>query len=198
MSGMDFNNAEPQRAGFDLIPEGAVVLLVAKLRPGGEGPGGWLRSSSTGCTMADFEFTVDGGEYDRRKLWALFVTDGVTDGHAKAASISRSRLRAMLESAHGIEPTDDSAPAMAKRQVDGWQVFDGLRFCAKIGKETGDLKNKMAGPQSERYPDKNTIKAVLTPDDADYISPGGAPAVSAGVVAKPAAANGAAKPAWAS
>lgn len=207
----DFNNAEPQFAGGTLIPENTVVLLVASLRPGQAGPGGWLKASQTGAVMADFEFVVDGGQHDRRKLWGNYVTEGTTEGHAKAANITRSRLRAMLESAFGIHPGDDSPDAMAKRQVAGWQAFDGLKFCAKIGIEQGGLKDKTAGPNSERYSDKNTIKAVLTPGDDDYIAPGpqqagfqtagsavasGMKAVGGAVAA--AAPSAAAKPSWAS
>lgn len=209
----DFNDAEPQFAGGSLIPENTVCLLVASLRPGGAGPGGWLKESvNTGCLMADFEFTVDGGDHDRRKLWSNYVTEGTTDGHAKAANITRSRLRAMLESAHGIHAGDDSPVALAKRQVAGWQAFDGLKFCAKIGVEQGGLKEKSAGPNSERYADKNIIKSVLTPDDADYINPGPQPAggmTTAGAAVSSAmkAAGGntakaapaaVAKPSWAS
>src|SRR5690606_10410982 len=123
MSDFDFNNAEPQRAMGALIPDNTVCLVVAKLRPGGQGPGGWLKTNNDGsCLMADFEFGIDGGEYDRRKFWSLFVTEGDTDGQKRAANITRSRLRAMLESAYGILPGDDSPEAIRKRQVAGWQA----------------------------------------------------------------------------
>lgn len=209
MSNMDFNAAEPQREFGALIPDGTIVLVVASLRPGQAGPGGWLKASQTGAEMADFEFTIDGGEYDRRKVWANWVTSGITDGHEKASNITRSRLRAMLESAYGIHPGDDSPDALAKRQVSGWQNFDGLKFCAKIGVETGGLKDKTAGPQSERYPDKNTLTPV-TPDDQRYIASGpqqaGFKSAGAAVQSAAKAAGGgtakavatAAKPAWAS
>ena len=195
MSDFDFNNADPQREMGALIPENTVVLVVASLRPGGNGPGGWLKASSTGAQMLDFEFTIDGGEFDRRKVWENWVTDGVTEGHAKAANITRSRCRALLESVHGISPKDDSAEAVAARRVDSWGDFDGLRFCAKIGIEPGGLKDKTAGPDSERYADKNKLKAILTPDDDDYIAP---VATAKPKAAKTGAAKaGAAKPSWA-
>lgn len=203
MSDFDFNNAEPQRGGGDFapIPEGTIVLVVSKLRPGGHGHGNWLKANNDGsCLMADFEFVIDGGEFDRRKIWSLWVVEGDTDGQKKAANISRSRLRAMLESAHRIDPADDSPQAMQARQVDGWQGFDGLKFCARVGIERG--KGDYVGK------DKNVLYPV-TPDDADYIAPGpqtggmktaGAVAsgVVAGVAAKAAAkANGGGKPSWA-
>jgi hypothetical protein len=182
MTNMDFNNAEPQRGFGDLIPDNTIALVVAKLRPGGAGPGGWLKASATGCDMMDLEFVVDGGEFDRRKFWGLFVTSGCTEGHEKAANITRSRLRAMLESAHGINAGDNSQAALAKRQVSGWGAFDG------------------------RYTDKNVLKAALTPDDTGYINPGPQAANAAGNASAgpasgpaPAAATGtaSAKPNWA-
>jgi hypothetical protein len=208
MSDFDFNYAEPQRAMGELIPENTVVLLVAHVRPGQAGPGGWLKDSQTGATMLDMEFTIDGGDHDRRKVWENWVTGGVTDGHEKAAAITRSRIRALLESVHGIDPSDDSEAAMQKRRIDGWGAIDGLKFCAKLGIEQGGLKDKTAGPQSERYSDKNKIKAILTPADAEYIAPGpqqagmqtaGAALKSAvsgaGAATKAAVAGG--KPSWA-
>lgn len=211
MSMFDFNGADPQRGGGSLIPDNTVALVVATLRPGGHGPGNWLKNSGDGsCLMADFEFTIEGGDFDRRKFWGLFVTEGTSEGQQKAAAISRARLRAMLESAHNVHPGDDSPDALAKRQVAGWQAFDGLRFCAKIGIEKGGLKDKTAGPNSERYADKNVLKAAITPDELDYINPGaqtaGARPVGQVVQSAGQAVGGqtgaavaaATKPAWAS
>lgn len=204
MEAMNFNDAEPQRGG-DLIPDNTVCMVVATLRPGGHGPGNWLKTNKVGdALMADFEFTVDGGEFDRRKFWGLFVTEGATEGQQKAAGITRSRLRAMLESAHAVHPGDDSPDAVAKRQVAGWQGFDGLRFCAKVGIEKG----------TDGYKDKNVLKAVITPDETSYLNPGqqsagmggmrtaGAAVQSAakaagGGTAAAVAAAGAGKPSWA-
>lgn len=210
MSDFDFNYAEPQRAMGDLIPDGTICLLVAHVRPGQAGPGGWLKASQTGAEMLDMEFTVDGGDHDRRKLWENWVTGGTTDGHQKAAGITRSRIRALLESVHGVDPTDDSETAQTKRRIDGWGALDGLKFCAKIGIEPGGLKDKTAGPQSERYADKNKIKAILTVGDGDYFAPGPqqagmqtagaalkAAANTAGGATK-AAVAGSPKPSWAS
>jgi hypothetical protein len=202
MSAFDFNNADPQREVGALIPENTVCVVVASLRPGGHGPGGWLKPNKNGdCLMADFEFTVEGGDFDRRKFWGLFVTEGATEGQQKAANITRSKLRAMLESAYGIHPGDDSPDAVTRRQVAGWQAFDGLRFCAKVGVEKG----------TGEYKDKNVLKAAITPDERDYLNPGpqtagattaGAAVASAtravgGAVASAGAAAGAAKPSWA-
>ena len=193
---MNFNEAEPQKTGFGSpIPHGTVAIVVASLRPGKAGPDGWLKENNDGsCVMADFEFTIDGGEFDRRKFWTMFVVDGETDGQKKAAAISRSRLRAMLESANGIEPSDESTKAIAARQVESWGDFDGLRFCARVGLEKGKPKNPDY-PKGDMYPDKNVLQEAVTPDNKDYI------ALSGVAQSKPRAAAPASsvtKPKWAS
>lgn len=209
MSDFDFNNAEPARAMGDLIPEDTVALVVINVREGGAGPGGVLKKSADQTAeMLDLEFIIDGGQYDRRRLWENWMTSGQSDGQQKAAGITRSRVRSTLESAHGLNPGDDSEPAMEKRRINGWAALDGLKICVKIGIEQGGLKDKTAGPNSERWPTKNKIKAILTPADGEYIAPGpqiggfqhaGAVAgkVAAAAAPKAAAAVGA-KPAWAS
>ena len=204
----DFNDAEPQR-GFsgDLIPDGTVALVAMTVRPGGQDEGGWLKASNDGgCLMLDAEFTIDGGDYDRRKLWANYVIKGSTEGHDKAAGISRSFLRAALESSRGIMPSDASPGALEARKIASYGDFDGITFCARIGIEKGNLKDRTAGPDSERWPDKNRLFAV-TPDEDDYIAVGASTfkpvgAVAAAAVAKAGAKSGVAapagKPAWAS
>jgi hypothetical protein len=209
MTAFDFNDADTQRSGGSLIPDGTVAVVVATLRPGGQGDGGWLRASQNNSlnNMLDFEFTVDGGEYDRRKFWTLLSYADqspakLDEKPAKSCAATRATLRAMLESAFGVLPTDGSDAALAKRKPTGWQSFDGIRFCAKIGIEKGSLKDPAAGPEGERYADKNKLIVAVTPDESKYISPGAqtATAGAASAVARPAAnasASAAAKPAWA-
>lgn len=197
----DFNDAPEQRSGFsgELIPEGTIAVVVASLRPGGHGPEGILKASSTGADMLDFEFTIQGGDYDRRKIWNLYVVNGVTEGHEKAANISKAALRAMLEASRNIQPSDTSPTAMEARKVSGYKDFDGLTFPIEIGEETGNLKDKTAGPNSERWPAKNVIRSIVTPDKPEYTSAGGGSSIkgSASAPSKPAAQARAAKPSWA-
>ena len=114
--------------------------------------------------MLDFEFVVVDGPQVKRKLWERMIISGTTDGHAKAAEISRGRLRAILESARGIKPNDMSAEARKARTAELGDL-DGLRFIAKIGVEKGRPKNDGSG---ENYPDRNTIAVVITPDRKDW------------------------------
>jgi hypothetical protein len=85
------------------------------------------------------------------------ILSGVTDGHAQAADITRSRLRAILESARGIKPADVSEAAK-KARVAEYNDFAGLRFLAKIGVE----------PAKGDYKAKNTLTEAITPDRKEW------------------------------
>lgn len=157
MSVMNFNDAEPQRESGGLIPEGTIALAVMTLRPGGFGDDGFIaKSKSSGNDMLDAEFTVAGGPFERRKVWKYFSLGG------DAVSITRSQLRAALESAFNIDPGDMSDAAMGRRSVPSYGSFDGLTVCIKVGIEKG----------KDSYPDKNVIRAFITPDQKGYINPG--------------------------
>ena len=178
----DFNNADHQQNGFDLIPAGTIVPLVMNIRPGGAGEGGWMKASqNSDAEMLDCEFVVESGPYAKRKLWQFMVLSGgkLNDkGDSIAGNISRSTLRAILESARNIMPDDMGDTAMRSRCVNGWQDFCGIVFLAKIGVE----KDKTG-----QYGDKNKIATVITPDMKDY-SDGGQSA-NAKLAAAPAATS---------
>ena len=104
---IDFNTAPEQRA-FDLIPADTICAVKMTIRPGGHGEDKMLkRSKDGGCEMLDCEFVIVDGPYAGRKFWESLVLNGTTSGHAKAAEISRGRLRGILESARGIKRNDD-------------------------------------------------------------------------------------------
>lgn len=157
MSFWDFNDA-PEQQG-DIIPAKTLARVVMTIRPGGHGDGGWLKQSDSGFEYLDAEMTVTSSPHATRKLWQNIGVGGPTDGHQKAAQISRALLRAILESARNVNPKDESDKARQARQVSGWQDFDGIEFAIEIGVE----KDK-----NNQYPDKNRIQKVLTPDHKDY------------------------------
>lgn len=203
MSIYDFNTAERARPQGELIPHNTPAMVVMSLRPGGHGDGNWLKSSKDGsCLMLDAEFTIDGGEFNRRKFWEMFVVEGDTDGQKTAADISRGKLRGIIESARGIDPTDTSPDAVAGRQISGWGDLDGLRFPCYIAIEKGKPKNDGSG---EKYDDKNTLNLAITPDDAEYVHPGpqnaatraAAPGATPRAAANAGGAKTSAKPSWA-
>jgi hypothetical protein len=183
MMAIDLNNAERQREGGDIIPDGTVAPVILKLRE--------LRpTKDKSGQMLDIEFTILAGPFAKRKFWGLMMVSGNgSEGHKKAVDITMSRIRGVLESAYGVLPSDDSEPAKAARRLKDWDDLDSLEFVARIGieKGTGD------------YKDKNVLKGAVTPDDDDYrgFSPKKPKSTGSNgsAAAKPA---GGSRPAWAS
>lgn len=190
----DFNNAQEQREG-GLIADGTVAAVHLTIRPGNAGEGGWEKRSKAGDSQAlDCEFTVVDGPFAKRKFWSLFTVSGTTEGHEKAAAISGSRIRGILESARGIRPDDESDNAKSARRISSYGDLDGLRFVAKIGIEKG----------KDGYKDKNTLDAAITPDRKAWVKveqvkqQGSFQQIAASNVAQAASQAGAAqKPSWA-
>ena len=180
MSNLDFNTAGIGGGAFELVPANTIAKVNMTIRPGGLGEGGWLtQSNSSDVQYLNCEFTVIEGDYAKRKFWSnLTVSGGKVDeqGRSIAGNITSETLRATLESAHGIKPTDESDEAKRKRMVGGYGDLNGMEFWAKVGIE----------PARGEYQAKNKLAAVVTPDKEGY---GGAPAQPAG--------NGTAQTAWA-
>src|SRR5262245_60375900 len=200
---MDFNGETGKQRSFDLIPHGTVAVVQMKVRPGNAGDGGWLKRSADGRSeQLDTDLTVIGGPHDKRKLWMLLTLGGTTEGHAKAAEISRIKLCAILESARGIKPGDESEAARQGRHVNSYEDFNGLRFIGKIGIEKGRPKPNGNG---DCFPDKNTILEVVTPDRKEWQKVEQAPppaAASGALTMQPPSSNGAGetvqRPDWSS
>ena len=191
---LDLNSASPQRS-FDLIPAGTIAAVQMIIRAGGAGEDDWLkRSADGGSEGLDCEFTVLDTDWARRKIWQYMILNGTTEGHAKAAEISRTLLRGIVESAFSIRPDDTSEAAQQKRKVD-LAGFNNLRFIARISIERS---------KDPAYDDKNKVSAV-TPDmkawkaveQLPVSTQTGLPGV-AGVTAAPGKpAQAIARPAWA-
>lgn len=192
----DFNGATEQREG-GLIPAETIAVVHLTVRPGNSGEGGWLKRSKAGDSMAlDCEFTVVEGQFAKRKFWSLMTVEGTTEGHSKAAEISASRIRGILESAKGIRPDDESPEAKAARKLTSWGDLNGLRFVAKIGVEKG----------KDGYKDKNTLDLAVTPDRKAWVKVEQPPrqqsfqqagAVAATVAATAGGQTVSSKPSWA-
>lgn len=164
---LDFNGAGEQRPD-GLIPDGTYCVIKASIKPGHHtlpesepaDIGLFTASKSSNAVMLNFEFTVSTGPHRGRKLWQyMTVAGGQTDddGISKAWKISKQTLKAILESALGIDPKDQSEHAVSARKPNSFSDFDGLEFAAKIGIEPGG-----------EYKDKNKIAYVVVPGDAEY------------------------------
>lgn len=184
---IDFNNAAPQggSGGNTLIPEGTIAPVILNVR-------GEKQTKAGDATMLDCEFIITAGEYKKRKFWGnMMVTSNGTDGHNMAVQITHSTVRAMLESAYGVDPVDDSPNALAARQINDWSDLDGLEFVARIKIEAG----------KGDYKDKNALAGAVTPDEPEYSGFRPAkPKMAAKAIVKAAPAAAAAnsgRPAWA-
>lgn len=158
----DFNNADNQNSGFELIPAGTIAPVVLHIKPGGEGEEGLLtQSQKSDAVYLMAEMTILQGPYATRRLWDNIGIDGGARDDAdnsKFGNIGRAKLRAILESARNVSPTDFSQAAAEKRRVNGFGDFEGLEFTVEIGVQ----------PAKDGYDAKNTIKKIITPDMKGY------------------------------
>ena len=189
---IDFNLAERQSApAGEPIPEGTVAPVIMALRE--------IKTGKSGAQGLDVEYTVTAGPFKGRKAWGwIGIAGNGSEGHNTMVRISHAALRAMLESAYGIDPADDKAAAMEARRINEWEDLDGLEFVARFSVEAAkDYVDQRTG-ETKTGKAKNTLRAV-TPDDQDYA--GFTPAKKGKAVA--AKVNGAVpvqggnRPAWA-
>ncbi len=163
----DLNDAEPLRSG-EIIPDGTFAKVTMTIRPGGvDGPfdidKGLLKpsgSAESDVLSLDCEFTVVDGLHARRKFWHSFtVSGGKVDekGASVGWNISKRMFRGMIDSALGLDPTDMSDAAKAKRQLRGLADLGGITFIAKIMVEASD-----------RYADKNRLERPVLPNEKEW------------------------------
>ncbi|MCE6967598.1 hypothetical protein [Cereibacter sphaeroides] len=162
----DLNDAQPQMAPIgELIPDGTFAKVRLTIRPGGVNgatpmDAGLLKASqSSDAKMLDCEFTVLEGPHARRKFWQSFtVAGGKLDekGQSIGWKISKSTFRAIVDSALGLDPRDESPAAKAKRVLPGLRHLEGIVFAARI------MVEPASNPQ---YRDQNRIANVVLPDE---------------------------------
>lgn len=165
----DLNDAQPQMAPVgELIPDGAFARVKLTIRPGGVNgatamDAGLLKASqSSDAKMLDCEFTVTEGPHARRKFWQSFtVAGGKLDekGQSIGWRISKSTFRAMVDSALGLDPRDETPATKAKRVLPGLRHLDGVVFAARI------MVEPASNPQ---YRDQNRIANVVLPDEPQH------------------------------
>ena len=153
----------------ELIPDGTFAKVAMTIRPGGAErrarpiDAGLLKASqSSDAKMLDCEFTVVEGPYARRKFWQNFtVAGGKVDekGQSKGWNISKSAFRAMVDSALGLDPKDESPAAKQKRVIQGLKQLDGIVFAARI------MVEPASNPQ---YKDANKLANVVLPGEPQY------------------------------
>ena len=198
MSWFDLNSADEQSNVSDVIPHKTPVKVRMKIRPGSyDDPSqGWTggyatRSDGTGAVYLDCEFTIIGGKFNKRKVWSnvgLYSAKG-----PKWGEMGRSFMRAAVESARNIRPSDASEQAMQARRISSFADLDGLEFAAFV-----DVQKATAEQVAQGYGnDRNVIQNVIPATHKDYaaLMAGQAPAEPAAQASAPKAAVN--LPAWA-
>jgi hypothetical protein len=166
----DLNDAQPQMmpAG-EPMPDGTFAKIKMTIRPGGVDGSvpmdkGLLKASqSSDARMLDCEFTVVDGPFAKRKFWQNFtVAGGKVDekGVSKGWNISKAAFRAMVDSALGLDPKDESEAAKQKRVIQGLKQLDGIVFAARIMIEPAS---------SPQYKDANKLANVVLHGEPQYL-----------------------------
>ena len=203
MNWNNFNDAE-QQTSFDLIPKGTLAKVRMTLKPGGhdDAARGWTdgyatESFDTGSVYLAAEFVVLNGEYAKRKLWSNI---GLHSPKGDAwANMGRTFIRAVLNSAYGVLPSDQSQEAQNVRCIGSFSALDGIEFVTRI-----DVEKDSKGEN------RNVIKLAIEPDHKDYAAlmgvpskvptgggNSGAPAQAAPAYAAQQRPTSTSKPAWA-
>jgi hypothetical protein len=165
----DMNDAEPQRSG-ELIPDGTFAKLTMIIKPGGadgqtEIDAGLLKPSNqpgSDVLSIDGEFTVIEGPHAKRKFWqTLTVSGGKVDenGVSIGWKITKSTIRAMIDSALGLNPEDVSEGAKQKRILRGLADLGGITFVGKV---------KVESSTDSRYSDSNRLDRVILPTETEW------------------------------
>lgn len=181
MTFFDFNSAAEQ-SSYALIPKNSLVRVRMTIKPGGyDDPSqGWTggfatRSVSTGSVYLNCEFVVLDGPFARRKMWSLIGLYSAKG--AEWTNMGRTFIKAILNSARGINPDDSSPAAQNARRISGFADLEGIEFVGKVDWE-----------KDQNGEDKCVIKSAITPEHKDYAAhmngaasaPSGASASSSG------------------
>ena len=152
---LNFNNAELQNS-FALIPANTIAKARLVIKPGNDATEPYITRSKGGDTAyLNCEFIILDGKYVKRKV---FDKIGL-EGSDRWTNMGKARIRAILESAKGINPKDVSEIAVAARQISSFDELNNLDVVIKIGIEHD---------KSGQYQDKNRVIAIITPDNFSY------------------------------
>jgi len=194
---LNFNNVPQDENAptqeFSIIPNGTVVRTVVLVQQGDIeipefGQGQWFKkSASTAAKWMNLEFTIIGGQYDRRKFWHSVFVDGDKmgpSGMPQAKEIGLRTLKSVVESGRGISPADMSPEAQQNRNISGMMDLNGMEICAKVGVKKG----------TNGYKDSNQLMVALTPDNKDYLPQGSVPVQQTTIPAQASAPQASAQP----
>jgi hypothetical protein len=166
----DLNDAQPQMAPIgELIPDGTFAKVRLTIRPGGVNgatpmDAGLLKASqSSDARMLDCEFTVVEGPHARRKFWQSFtVAGGKLDekGQSIGWKISKSTFRAMVDSALGLDPRDETPATKAKRVLPGLKHLDGIVVLPDEPQHTAVMRGETVPPEPVNAPPRKAASVA--------------------------------------
>lgn len=147
------------------IPAGSSVFVRLTVRkPKYEAPDmDFVGETQRGLLFLDTEYEVVSGQYSGLKIWEnLFLPKGqqrteLSQGQTQACEIAGRKLRAVLESARGVDPKDTSPQADRKRQISSWLDLSGLEFPITVG----IAKEQSQGRDGRMYWN-NTVAHIVT------------------------------------
>jgi hypothetical protein len=166
-------------AGPEPFPAGIYILEI-EVKGGSADREDCLRwAKNRRSALLHLEYTVVGGKHNGRKIWD-YITVGFDESDKDDASpleldrlegfrasvrMGLNRVRAIIDSAHGLQPKDHSPAADAKRLLESYEALDGLRFCAQVDIE----------PARGKFSARNCVDFVITPELPDYRPPASQP-----------------------
>lgn len=176
-----------EQAPLELIPDKTPVRVILNLLGGDTevpefGQGHLFKTAASGSIYCPLEFTIIGGQFDKRRVWHNMFVHGPkldSNGVSVARKIGLETLRRMVDSIHNLKGADMSAEAQQKRNIAGVQALQGQELSILVGVE----------PAQNGYDARNKMTVVLTPDNSDYVGPSGgaAPVASAPMPTQPMA-----------
>jgi hypothetical protein len=174
---MAINLNEADNQDRSIMPAGP-YWVKARIRPGQAGDDGLLRLAKNQYSlMLDLQLTViDNDEWRGKQVFDLVTCDLLEYEQSKdplatpplkgtnlanlqtSVRMGRSKLKAMLNSAFGLLPNDDSEGAQAKRVIEDFSAFDGLCFMAQIEVQ----------PARDSFKERNVVDFIIEPGDPAY------------------------------
>lgn len=173
MSLCNLNDAKDQASRpSGPIPNGSCVLVKLTIKdpkyPYSEME--MVAQAQSGILYLDAEYEVLSGTYQGAPIWEnLFLpvelqTLTMSNGQKTACDIAASKIKAIMNAAHKLDPKDESPEAQRKRVVkSSWLELNGLIFPIIVGinkQQTTDSKGR-------KYWNNNVYR-IVTPDHADY------------------------------
>jgi hypothetical protein len=167
---VDLNDVKP-----NLAPPGVYCLEIT-IVPGNAGEGGYLRlAKNLRSLMLELICKIVGTEYAGHKIWDYITVEfdesndqglppldpNKLDNYRTSVRMGRTKLRAIIDSAYGLLPNDDSDAAKAKRKLSSYGELHGLKFYAQVEERQG----------RDGYGPSNCVDFVVTPDLPGYPQP---------------------------